>query len=100
MGSPDLLTRRLRLPEHVVYRDFGDETVVLNLRSSQYHGLNRTAAMMVVAVDDCPSVADAVARVVRETGQPADVIQQDLLKLCAGLMERGLMEDDESAAQR
>lgn len=96
-GDQSPLATRLHVPEHVVYRDFGDDTVILNLDSGRYHGLNRTAALMVAAVDECPTVADAVERVSRETGQPADVIERDVLDLCAALEERGLVERDERA---
>src|ERR671938_504612 len=54
-----MLTARLRVPEHVVYRDFDDETVVLNLDSGQYHGLNPTAAAMLSAVDGAETVGGA-----------------------------------------
>jgi hypothetical protein len=96
--SQDLLESRLRVPEHVVHRDFGDDTVILNLESGNYHGLNRTAATMVTAIDECPTVAAAVERVALETGQPGDLIERDVLRLCGELLERGLLEADERPA--
>ncbi len=96
-GDSSLLDARLRVPEQVVYRDFGDETVVLNLESGAYHGLNPTAALMVSRLDESPSVQAAIARLVEETGQPHPVIQRDVLALCASLAQRGLMERDDSS---
>jgi hypothetical protein len=90
--TDSLLGSRLRVPEHVVYRDFGDDTVILNLDSGTYHGLNRTAALMVAAIERCPTVADAIEYVADETGQPADVIERDMVQLCDALLERGLLE--------
>lgn len=90
-----ILTARLRVPEHVVYRDFGDETVVLNLDSGQYHGLNPTAAAMLAAVDGADSVRAAVGPLAGELGQPAEVIERDLLELCRSLADRGLVVDVE-----
>ena len=87
-----LLQARLRVPDHVVYRDFGDETVVLNLDSGMYHGLNRTAAAMLKAVGESDAVADAVEPLAEQFGQPRDVIEADLLELCQALSERGLIE--------
>ncbi len=36
----------IRIPHHVVFRHFVNETVVLNLQTGKYHGLNRTAGRM------------------------------------------------------
>jgi hypothetical protein len=92
-----LLTARLRVPEHVVYRDFGDETVVLNLDSGQYHGLNPTAAAMLTAVNGADTVGAAVEPLAAELGQPDDVIERDLLEFCQALADRGLVERDDGA---
>jgi hypothetical protein len=89
-----LIRARVRVPEHVVCRDFGDETVVLNLDSGMYHGLNRTAAVMLSVVGESDTVAAAVERLVGEFDQPREVIERDLLTLCHSLDERGLIEHD------
>ena len=39
VAEGEIMQSRLRVPEHVVYRSFGEETVVVNLRSGKYHGL-------------------------------------------------------------
>ncbi len=98
MGTPPaddrLMKARVRVPEHVVYRDFGDETVILNLRSGMYHGLNSTAALMVERLSEGETVAAAVERLTSETGQPREVIARDVARLCDALAERGLIERD------
>ena len=86
------LESRLRVPEHVVYRDFGDETVVLNLDSGMYHGLNATAAAMLAMLGECDSVDTAVKQLVAKFEQPREVIERDLLELCRALAERGLIQ--------
>jgi hypothetical protein len=89
-----LLAARVRVPEHVVYRDFADETVILNLDTGMYHGLNGTAAKMLETLSSRDSVGDAVAVLAAEFGQPEDVIRRDALALCRSLAERGLIEHD------
>ena len=42
----------VRVPDHVVYRDFAEQTVVLNLRTGRYHGLNETSSQMLDALRD------------------------------------------------
>jgi siderophore synthetase component len=91
-SDASLLEARARVPKHVVYRDFGDETVVLNLDSGMYHGLNETAARMLAVMDESDSVAAAADRLAAEFEQPSEVIRRDLLSLCRALAERGLIE--------
>jgi hypothetical protein len=91
-ATSEILTARVRLPQHVVHRSFVTETVVLNLNTGQYHGLNRTAGRMLEAIDEAPTAGSTVAELAREYAvQPAQ-IESDLIALCQGLLERGLIE--------
>jgi Coenzyme PQQ synthesis protein D (PqqD) len=87
---------RVRLAEHVVYRDFPTQTVVLNLRTGRYHGLNPTAGRMMATLERAPSIAEAGRLVAEHYGQPRGEVEQHLCELCAELLERGLvdLEDD------
>jgi hypothetical protein len=89
----DVLQTRVRVPEHVVLREFPDETVVLNLDSGMYHGLNRTAAKMLEVLGSAASVDEAVGQLAGFFDQPREVISRDLLTLCDTLRERGLITD-------
>ena len=91
-GDESILSSRVSVPEHVVYRDFAEETVILNLESGQYHGLNGTAARMLEVLRSRDSVGAAVDELTREFEQPADVIERDVIELCAALSDRGLIE--------
>jgi Coenzyme PQQ synthesis protein D (PqqD) len=95
MASPptnELLTARVRLPQHVVHRSFVAETVVLNLRTGQYHGLNPTAGRMLEALDTAPTAGATVPELAREYGVEPTKVESDLIVLCHGLLERGLIE--------
>jgi hypothetical protein len=95
MASPstsELLAARVRMPQHVVHRNFVAETVVLNLNTGQYHGLNPTAGRMLEVLDAAPSIGAAVPELAREYGVEQEQIQDDLIALCQGLLERGLIE--------
>jgi hypothetical protein len=96
-AEPDetqVLNTRVHVPEHVVYRDFADETVILNLQSGMYHGLNRTAARMLETLSSGVSVDAAIDSLSEEFGQPRAVIEPDVLELCRTLAERGLISHD------
>jgi Coenzyme PQQ synthesis protein D (PqqD) len=92
LSDQQLLEVRARLPQHVVHRSFVSETVVLNLRTGRYHGLNPTAGTMLDALDVASTVADAVPVLAGEYGIEQAEIQSDLLALTRGLLERGLIE--------
>jgi hypothetical protein len=95
MASPStshLLAARIRMPQHVVHRNFVAETVVLNLNTGQYHGLNPTAGRMLEVLDTAPTVGAAVPELAGEYGVEQAQIQDDLIALCQGLLERGLIE--------
>jgi hypothetical protein len=92
-----LLASRARLPQHVVHRSFVAETVVLNLRTGKYHGLNPTAGAMLDALGEAPSIGAAVPGLAAEFGVEEAQIQADLLALCRGLLERGLIEIEDAS---
>jgi len=92
LSTSDLLAARVRLPQHVVHRTFVAETVVLNLHTGQYHGLNPTAGRMLEALDAAPTTGAAAAELALEYGVERDQVERDLVALCQGLLERGLIE--------
>lgn len=89
-----LLDSRARLPQHVVHRSFVAETVVLNLRTGKYHGLNPTAGRMLEALEAAVTVKAAVPELASDYGVGEEQVEADLLALCRGLLERGLIDID------
>lgn len=95
MPSISLLpTSRIKVPQHVVYRSFPSETVVLNLQTGRYHGLNATAGSMLEALERASCLRDAAAAVAEGYEQERAVIEKDMCDLCQALLERGLIEID------
>ena len=92
-----MLSWRVRVPEHVVHREFPDQTVILNLESGMYHGLNETATRMLEVLQASDRADAAIDQLCAEYGQPREVIEPDVLELCHTLSERGLIVDDGGA---
>jgi hypothetical protein len=86
-----LLTASVRVPDDVVYRDFASETVVLNLNTGQYHGLNPMAGEMLAALDQTGTVEAAAGQIADRHGVDVSVVQRDLCALCDRFLERGLI---------
>lgn len=89
--TADILASSARIPEHVVYRTFVYETVVLNLQTGKYHGLNRTGGRMLELLQREPTVRDAAARIAGEFGRPTAEVEVDLCEFCSDLASRGLI---------
>lgn len=90
-AQPLPLDAAVALPQHAVYRSFPSETVVLNLETGKYHGLNPTAGRMLEALERCGTVRAAAAWTARESGQPIDRVEEDLFELCRALLDRDLI---------
>ncbi|HWC47893.1 MAG TPA: PqqD family protein [Solirubrobacterales bacterium] len=91
-----LLEAKVKVPQSVVFRSFPTETVVLNLQTGKYHGLNPTAGKMLQALTEADSVRAAAAAVATEYDAPAETIEVDICDLCQNLLDRGLVERDGS----
>ena len=85
-------TARVVVPQHVVHRSFANETVVLNMRTGKYHGLNPTAGEMLAALERTGSVAGASAAVARAHALSQETVEEDVRRLCSALLERDLIE--------
>jgi Coenzyme PQQ synthesis protein D (PqqD) len=92
-----LLAARVRLPQSVVFRSFPTETVVLNLQTGKYHGLNPTAGRMLQVLEEAPSVREAAASIAGEYDCALETIEEDLCVLCRALLDRGLVVQDRGA---
>lgn len=92
-----MLDASVKVPQHVVFRSFPSETVVLNLQTGKYHGLNPTAGHMLDVLAKGGSVRDSAALVAEEYEQPPADTERDICDLCRALVERGLVEIEENA---
>jgi hypothetical protein len=92
MRDATLLASAVCLPEHVVHRGFAAETVVLNLKTGRYHGLNPVAGRMLEILEQSATVQEAARQIAAEYEQPIETIEEDLCGLCLELAERGLID--------
>jgi hypothetical protein len=82
---------RVVVPAEVVRRAFGSETVLLNLTTGQYHGLNATGARMLDLLEETGNAATTARRVADEAGVKEEIVSADLAELCEQLEGRGLI---------
>jgi len=80
------------VPDHVVYREFVNETVVLNLETGTYHGLNPSGGKMLDTLKTAVTVRDAAVTLAEYYERPLVEIQEDLYEFCLALRDQGLVE--------
>ncbi len=83
---------RITIPDHVVFRTFVEETVVLNLETGTYHGLNRTGGRMLELLGELGELDAVTERIVEETGEARSLVATDLREFCDSLAEKRLIE--------
>src|SRR5947209_16802313 len=88
-------TMKANVPQHVVYRNLASETVVLNLETGIYYGLNTTAGRMLEVLDRQPDVETALAALVEEFDVAESTLSEDLMALVSDLTQNGLLETSE-----
>jgi hypothetical protein len=92
MTTEETTVTKVVVPQHVVFRTFPSETVVLNLHTGKYHGLNPTAGEMLEELARSGSVETASATVAEAHGLEVETVEADLRRLFDALLERDLVE--------
>ena len=82
----------LRAASHVVLTDLGGETVLLDLRTERYFGLDAAAARMWQVLCDAGSVDDACAVLAAEFDVDRATLERDVTALVQQLSDLGLVE--------
>ena len=86
------LDDHVTVAEAVVSRDLDNETVLLNLDTGIYFGLDPVASDMWRAIQATGSLHDAYEAVCTEYDAEPAVLQADLLQLVAQMLAKGLLQ--------
>ena len=85
------LTDRVRVPQEVLARQVGGETVMLDLAKGAYFGLDPVGARMWQLLAGGKTLVEVCDAIVEEYDVSRDAVEQDLLGLVADLMAQGLL---------
>lgn len=85
-------TKRVVVPPHVLVRQLDGESVLLNLESERYFGLDATGTRMWELVTTEPNVGLAFEKLLAEFDVEAEPLRNHLNELLSGLVENGLLE--------
>ncbi len=83
---------RVKVPEEVLISNLQDESVLLNLESERYYGLDSVGTRILSVLTTSDSIEAAYNTLVQEYDVDADVLRQDLLALVESLVNQGLIQ--------
>lgn len=82
----------ITVPPTVVFRQFAEEMVLLDINRGQYFGLNLVGGRMLEELTKHGDVAAVVESLVAEFEAPRERVEQDFAVLIDQLAQRGLVE--------
>jgi hypothetical protein len=93
------LLTRLRPSEDTLYRNLDGEAVLLGLKSAGYYGLDPVGTRIFELIAEKNVLRDVLDCVLAEFDVDDERAHEDLIELCAHLIEKGLVDvvDEQSA---
>jgi len=85
------LTDKVAIPTQVMARTVGDETVILDLASGTYFGLDPIGARIWQLMGEGKALAEICATMLEEYEVEHEQLETDVLRLTSELLERGLV---------
>lgn len=82
---------RVVVPQHVLVRFMDRESVLLNLETEKYFGLDETGTRMWQVATSAPNVEAALLQLQDEYDAQPEILQSNLTELLGRLVENGLL---------
>jgi hypothetical protein len=83
---------RVKLPDDVLISSLQEESVILNLDTERYFGLDDVGSRMLTVLTTSTSIEAAYNSLRQEYEVDDEVLKEDLLALVDQLVEQGLIE--------
>ena len=84
--------QRVKLSDDVLISDLEGESVILNLKSERYYGLDKVGTRFLTLLSNSESIEQAFETLLAEYDVEAEVLRGDLTELLTDLREQGLVE--------
>ena len=92
MNDPVDFSSRVIVPDTVLFRDLEGESVLLNLKTESYLGLDTVGTRMWTVFTAQPSIQAAYEVLLSEYAVAPDVLRKDVEHLLEQMIEHGLIE--------
>ncbi|OLB16883.1 MAG: hypothetical protein AUI12_07425 [Acidobacteria bacterium 13_2_20CM_2_57_6] len=86
------LAERAAVPAHVLVRILDRESVLLNLDTEQYFGLDETGTRMWQLVTASPNIEAAYQELLAEFDVEPEMLRSNLMELLTRLVDNGLLQ--------
>ena len=86
------LTARVTIPEGVLVQELQGESVLLNVNTENYFGLDEVGTRMWAVLSEAPSIADAIDTLLDEYEVERATLESDVDALLTELLEKKLIE--------
>lgn len=83
---------RVQVPEGVLISNLQDESVILNLESERYFGLDNVGTRILTVLTNSSSIEAAYESLLAEYDVDRTVLRRDLLALIESLLQQGLVQ--------
>lgn len=83
---------RVQVPEGILISNLQDESVILNLDSERYFGLDNVGTRILTVLTNSDSIQSAYESLLAEYDVDHAVLRQDLLALIENLLQQGLVQ--------
>ena len=84
--------QRVKLSDDVLISDLQGESVILNVNSQRYYGLDKVGTRFLTLLSNSESIEHAFANLSEEYDVESDVLRDDLTDLLLELTKAGLVE--------
>jgi len=84
--------QRVKLAEDVLISDLQGESVILNVNSQRYYGLDKVGTRFLTLLSNSESIEHAFEALLAEYDVVADELRVDLTDLLVELSDQGLVE--------
>lgn len=83
---------KVAIPDYVLVQNLNDESVLLNMNTETYFGLDDVASQMWEVLKTSDSTESALEKLITIYDAPKDTLSQDLLEFINKLSEHELLE--------
>ena len=83
---------RVRVPDDVLISNLQEESVILNLDSDRYYGLDDVGTRFLSVLNTAHSIEAAYEKLIQEYDVDEEVLRKDLLTLVENLVAQGIVQ--------
>lgn len=85
-------TDRVKVPDDILVSGLEGESVILNLNSERYFGLDEVGTRMMSVLSESNSIQAAYEKLLEEYDVEGEVLRKDLISIIEQMVEQGLAE--------